>query len=118
MTEDKTEELEIVQPSDFKRNNDRFFICPKCKSRAIALNPKFSKNNITNSLEENSCKEDHIVLICVNCEHTDLLISFLESAYRRFSPFCQPIKISPNSGAYVTPQKTYRGPLQQWKSKI
>ena len=81
MTEEqKIEELELVRPDKFGINEgQRFFCCPQCKSKAVALNPMFSKNNIAVSLQsENNLKnKENIVLVCVNCQYTDLLISFI-----------------------------------------
>jgi len=82
------EEPQIVIPEDFKLSV-RSFCCPKCQSAAVALDFNFSKNNIVTSLEDKSneklteeqrhFKYKKLVLICTNCDHRDLLDSFISN---------------------------------------
>ena len=91
MEENKKPELQIVTPRDFKID-ERHFECPKCASKAIALDPEFEKSNIANSIEDDNSKEKVVVLKCANCNHKDLLVSFV----RPFSRNPEMIKPDPS----------------------
>jgi len=114
------EEPQIVDLKDLgvdeKEIYPKEFKCPKCASRAIALDPDFVKNNVTNSIEETTKSDGvktitgdtlvadilvklskKVVLICTNCLHRDLLLGFLvDRPKAQFIPFGEdPFNLTP-----------------------
>ena len=85
---EENNEQQVVTLADFKPFADnsyfeRFFECKKCGSSIICLSDEYSKNNITNSIEDNPMNCEKLVLCCGNCNHKDLLLKFLKERQRQ-----------------------------------
>ena len=97
LLDDANVEPEIVTPYDIglKDCSSEFFICPKCGSKAIALDPSFDKNNLAIAVEASNSEGEperyrairKKVLICTNCDHRDLAGSFLNNSARSIRIF-------------------------------
>jgi hypothetical protein len=113
---EEKEEGEVLYPKDFGlTENGDYFCCPTCESKLVTWDGDFIKNNMATKLENNKEKVMHYVLKCLNCQHKDLLVSFLAKEKNlwedKIFPPSKPWKPAP----YKYPKPYYGDPPRKYK---